>query len=137
MENCIFCQIVNQTLPGYIISQNEFVTAFLDIHPVSKGHVLVVPNMHVEKLHAVDNPKIVNTLMQALVDTANRIVKAGICTDYSIVQSNGEFAEQDMNHLHFHIIPRHKDDGVVFKLDADADAAQQKNLITVAEQLTI
>ncbi len=71
--------------------------------------------------------------MQTLVDTANRLVKAGICTDYSIAQSNGKCAEQDINHLHFHILPRHEDDGVVFKLDTDA--ALQKNLITVTQQL--
>ncbi len=56
MDSCIFCRFVNHTLPGYIISQNEFVTAFLDINPVSKGHVLGVPNKHIEKLHEMDNP---------------------------------------------------------------------------------
>lgn len=135
MENCIFCQIINRKLPGFIISQNESVTAFLDINPVSDGHVLVVPNEHTEKLYEMKNSETVNALINTLIHTANLLVKSGICTDYSIVQSNGKYAEQDINHLHFHIIPRHQNDEVVFKLDTDTIAALKDNLLAVSNQL--
>ena len=135
MENCIFCKIINQQQHGYIISQNESVTVFLDIHPVTEGHVLVVPNEHVEKLHDMNNPETVTALINTLIDTANLLVKLNICTDYSIIQSNGKYAEQDINHLHFHIIPRHQHDGVVFKLDTNTSAALEDNLMKVFNDL--
>lgn len=136
MENCVFCNIINKKLPGYIIYQNEWVTAFLDINPVSKGHVLIVPNKHVEKLHEIENTETANALISSLNTIANQLIKAGLCTDYSIVQSNGKYAEQDINHIHFHIIPRHKNDDVVFKLDTDKIAAHRDNLIQVFNQLS-
>ncbi|MEK4303636.1 HIT family protein [Oceanobacillus sp. FSL K6-0251] len=43
MEKCVFCQIVNKNKPAYIIYQSKDVTAFLDINPAAKGHVLVCP----------------------------------------------------------------------------------------------
>lgn len=135
MKNCVFCNIVNKELPAFIINQNEWITIFLDINPVSSGHVLIAPNEHIEKLHEIESTETANALMNALIATANQLVKTGLCTDYSIVQSNGKYAEQDIEHLHFHIIPRQKDDGVVFKLDTDKIAALKENLIKIFDQL--
>ncbi len=46
MENCIFCKIVRKEIPAYIVYENENFLAFLDIHPVSPGHVQVIPTKH-------------------------------------------------------------------------------------------
>lgn len=50
MNNCIFCKIVKGEAPSYTIYQDEVATAFLDINPVTMGHILVVPNKHFNRL---------------------------------------------------------------------------------------
>lgn len=51
----LFIKIINKQLPAYIIYQDKLATAFLDVHPINKGHVLVVPNQKVLKLQDLDN----------------------------------------------------------------------------------
>lgn len=135
-HNCIFCQIIKGSKPAKIIDQNERVTVILDINPVADGHLLIIPNEHIEKLHDVQNAETVAALMTAMIEAANKLIDAGICTDYSIVQANGVYAEQSIEHLHFHIIPRHENDGVIFKLDTDQNAALNHILETTRTRLS-
>ncbi|WP_339236935.1 HIT family protein [Oceanobacillus sp. FSL W7-1281] len=135
MEKCVFCQIVNKNTPAYIIYQNKDVTAFLDINPAAKGHVLVCPNNHIEKLNEIQHPSISNALMKFLINVSNLLIQSGLCNDFSIVQANGDSASQHIKHLHFHIIPRQKNDKIHFKLDTDKIAALNDNLDKVYEHL--
>lgn len=135
-HSCIFCQIIKGSKPAKIIERNERVTVILDINPVAEGHLLVIPNEHIEKLHDVQNAETAAALMTAMVDAANKLIDVGICANYSIVQANGIYAEQGIDHLHFHIIPRHKNDGVIFKLDTNQIAALSHNLEAIRTKLS-
>lgn len=136
MKNCVFCNIIAGDIPGYLIFQNELVAVLLDINPVSSGHLLVIPKVHIEKVHEIKNTELATAIMMAIISIANKLIEKNFCTDYSITQSNGKYAEQDIEHFHFHIIPRHKNDGVVFKLDTNRVAALPENLAAVAALMT-
>lgn len=62
---------LSNSQPAYIIYQNELVTAFLDINPVTKGHTLVCPNKHIKKLDEITDTYISNALMEALICLKN------------------------------------------------------------------
>lgn len=125
---CIFCEIVRNEREAYIVSKGKTVTVFLDINPVAKGHLLVVPNKHFENLHHIDDEETLDNIGKSLKMAATQLVNSGICKDYSIIQANGSFAEQEIQHLHFHIIPRHLGDDVMIKLPTDKSSATKECL---------
>lgn len=73
--------------------------------------------------------------MESLINVSNLLIQSGLCNDYSIVQANGDSASQHNNPLHFHIMPRQKNDQIHFKLDTDKIAALNDNLDKVYEHL--
>lgn len=133
--DCIFCQIVQRNAPAYIVYQTNIVTAFLDKYPVTYGHTLVIPNQHISRLNLVKEPVIGHHIMDALRNVSNLLIEAGICEDFSILQDNGYYAEQDIDHLHFHIIPRYKDDGIRWKLQTNDELAREENFMRVWERM--
>jgi len=111
MENCIFCKIVEKKIDSTIVDETENSLAFLDIMPVQKGHTLVVPKGHFETL--MDTPD--NVLQEVITEVKKvaKAVKLATSADgISIINRNRKSAGQEVDHLHFHIIPRHPDDGL-------------------------
>ncbi|PKQ23520.1 MAG: HIT family protein [Actinobacteria bacterium HGW-Actinobacteria-5] len=105
----IFCQIIAGTLDTEVVWRDETVVAFLDHRPVFKGHVLVCPARHVESL--LDLP---GELMQPLLATAQRVARAmgpALGADGSFVAMNN-VVSQSVPHLHVHVVPRSKGDGL-------------------------
>lgn len=105
----IFCQIIAGTLDTEVVWRDETVVAFLDHRPVFKGHVLVCPTRHVESL--LDLP---DELMQPLLATAQRVARAmgpALGADGSFVAMNN-VVSQSVPHLHVHVVPRSKGDGL-------------------------
>ena len=100
--------------------------AFLDIGPLSRGHVLVVPKEERERLHELSEESAA-ALGSALRRVAAAVVRATGCADYNVLQNNGALAHQAVMHVHFHIIPKHPDgSGLGIRWDAGkapADAA--------------
>ena len=122
-NNCIFCQIVDGTIPSKKISETTTTISFvsdyvsreiaraitlhtlqLDIFPTSYGHTLVVPKHHSAKLHEL-SADAVKDLGSELVRVSRAIVQATGCSDYNVLQNNGQIAHQVVPHVHFHIIP--------------------------------
>lgn len=111
MEECLFCKIVKGELPSSKIYEDEDTLAFLDLFPVNKGHSLVIPKEHYENIFDVPAESLskISSVMKNVADA----VKKGINADgISIAQSNGKDAGQIIPHIHFHIMPRFKDDGL-------------------------
>ncbi|AUJ23831.1 HIT family protein [Virgibacillus dokdonensis] len=128
METCIFCQITREEAFSYTIYKNEYVTAFLDKYPVNSGHILLVTNQHYKTLDLINNKTISIEIINTLIYIAKKLVNSGFCNDYSILQGNGINANQEIMHVHFHIIPRFKSDNVKFLLETDYEAAAEKNM---------
>ena len=86
--------------------------AFLDVAPLSKGHVLVIPKESASSLHELSKESGA-ALGAALVLVADAVVKATGATNYNVLQNNGADAHQAVFHVHFHIIPTFSgDDGL-------------------------
>ncbi|QRV77182.1 HIT domain-containing protein [Ceratobasidium sp. AG-Ba] len=75
--------------------------AFLDIGPLSRGHCLVIPKYHGEKLHDIPDEYLADAL-----PVAKKLAIATGATDYNILQNNGKIAHQVVPHVHFHVIPK-------------------------------
>ena len=106
---CPFCAIARGQLAASVVLRDEHVTAFLDTRPVFKGHVLVVPREHVADLLELPRP-----MMEPLLSAVQRVAGAmetGLSADGSFVAVNTKIS-QSVPHLHFHVIPRRKGDGL-------------------------
>ena len=111
IQSCIFCKIVAGQIPSVKIYENESVFAFLDIGPISQGHTLVIPKEHFTKLD--DCPvKVLSDISTVLGRIAKAVSQAMASDGYNVLCNNGLAAGQLVEHVHFHIIPRKRDDGV-------------------------
>jgi len=100
-SNCIFCKIIAGEIPSHKLYENEHVFAFLDISPLSLGHFLVIPKIHTEKFHELDNQSACEIIL-----TLKKLALALGIQDYNILQNNGKIAHQAVFHVHFHLIPK-------------------------------
>ncbi len=115
--NCVFCKIIARELPAVILQEDAYGMAFLDIAPFEKGHALVIPKYHAERL--TDLPiDWLQRVMPLVQDTARRIVGGLPCDGFNILQSNGRCATQVVPHVHFHVIPRWEGRAMVWKSGA-------------------
>jgi diadenosine tetraphosphate (Ap4A) HIT family hydrolase len=105
VDSCIFCKIVQRQAPSSIVYEDDFVLAFLDIKPACEGHVLVIPKGHFEGI--LDIPgELLGKIHQVSKLVAVAAVQALGADGINIIQQNGRAANQDVFHLHVHVIPR-------------------------------
>jgi histidine triad (HIT) family protein len=111
MNLCIFCDILAGLKPANFIHRDELCAAFMDIHPVNPGHVLVVPIRHAALLAELEEDSAGHLLKVARrVDVALRL--SGIqCEGVNLYLADGRIAGQEVMHVHLHIIPRFTGDG--------------------------
>ena len=111
-SDCLFCKIVANQVPAYVLYDDSRTMAFLDINPINPGHTLVIP-----KAHAIDVFDINDDDSAAMMATACRMAAAlraslGGMVGINLLQSNGAGANQSVFHIHMHVIPRVHDDGL-------------------------
>lgn len=109
-KGCMFCKIAKGKVPSYKIYENKKVIAFLDINPIAKGHTLVIPKKHFENVFDCKD-KILAEMIKATQKIALHYKEKLGCTGVNILNASGASAEQQVPHLHFHIIPRIEGDG--------------------------
>ncbi|KAG9121117.1 hypothetical protein FRC07_003060 [Ceratobasidium sp. 392] len=88
-------------IPSLKLLETQFSYAFLDIGPLSRGHCLVIPKHHGEKLHDIPDEYLADTL-----PISKKLAIATGAADYNILQNNGKIAHQIVPHVHFHVIPK-------------------------------
>lgn len=109
--DCIFCKIVAGDIPCAKVYESETCLAFLDIAPVNPGHVLVLPKDHHATL--MDLPTDLGGNVTAALSAVGKAVMEATGADgLNLIQNNYEAAGQEVHHVHFHLIPRHSDDGL-------------------------
>jgi histidine triad (HIT) family protein len=106
---CLFCRIAAGELSAAIVYSDDRLAAFLDHRPLFHGHVLVVPRTHVETLGELP-PELVAPLF-ALVQRLSRAVEGALGAEGTFVAINNRVS-QSVPHLHVHVVPRHKGDGL-------------------------
>ena len=105
MDSCIFCKIIAGKIPCYKLLETPTVFSFLDINPLAPAHALVIPKAHHAHLHelpedvAADCGRALNRLSKAFFE-------AGLAKEYNVLQNNGRMAHQEVEHVHFHLIPK-------------------------------
>ena len=109
MENCIFCEIINKKAPATIIDEDDHTITFFDIRPLFPGHCLVVPKTHIVVLPDLDDE-----LLQPFFRKVRQVSKAvpeALDAQGTFVAMNN-IVSQSVPHLHAHIVPRKKGDGL-------------------------
>ncbi|MDE9964300.1 HIT family protein [Staphylococcus pseudintermedius] len=109
MTEAIFSKIIDGDIPSFKVYENDYVYAFLDISQVSKGHTLLIPKTPSPNIYETD-AETMKHIGEALPIVANAIKKTFNPDGLNIIQNNGEYASQSVFHIHFHLIPRYKND---------------------------
>lgn len=108
--DCIFCKIVLGDEPASFTHEDDTVVAFMDIQPITHGHMLVVPREHAVLMQDVNETVAMRTFRVArrLASLARNTLGAG---GVNLFVADGEIAFQDVPHFHVHVIPRYPGDG--------------------------
>ena len=127
MAETIFSRILRGEIPCHKVYEDDHVLAFLDIMPLSKGHLLVIPKEPAETVDQLSDDAAA-AIGRVLPRLARAVMKTSGATAYNILQNNGSAAHQAVFHVHFHIIPRLGADGLGIgwksgKLGGDEGAA--------------
>lgn len=109
-DDCVFCGIEAGDLPARIVFENEHVLAFLDIQPIARGHTLVIPRAHHERLAQL-SAETAAALGRALTHLADVVPGAVDAAGATVGFNDGRAAGQEVPHCRAHVIPRHRDDG--------------------------
>ena len=110
--DCIFCKIIAGDIPSIKVFEDGNTLAFMDINPLSEGHLLVVPKKHFTTLFDADDDSLAQTV-SVVRKLAVALQKALGIDSLNLLQANGRWAVQSVPHFHFHVIPRREDDGVL------------------------
>ncbi len=110
----IFARIIAGEIPCHKVFESGHVLAFLDVRPLSDGHTLVLPQRTVARFEDL-SPDEAAEIGRALHAVARKVIAATGATAYNILQNNGVEASQEVPHVHFHIVPRRKGDGLGFR----------------------
>ena len=105
MADTVFGKIVRGEIPCHRIYEDDKVLAFLDIAPLSAGHVLVVPKEAAETLDRLSDDSAA-ALGRVLPRLCRAVVAATGTREYNVLENNGSGAHQAIAHVHFHIIPK-------------------------------
>ncbi|OJF14670.1 HIT family protein [Couchioplanes caeruleus] len=109
MPDCLFCAIVAGSVPAFKVVDSPDGVGFLDIRPVFKGHVLVVPRPHVPELSALE-PDLLPGFFALVQRVAAAVPEATGARGTFVAMNN--IVSQSVPHLHAHVVPRTKGDGL-------------------------
>jgi histidine triad (HIT) family protein len=131
--SCLFCQIAAGEVPARVVLADDDFVGFLDTRPVFKGHTLLVPRTHVVTL-----PDLPATLRDGFLAGAQRLATAmveGLGAQGSFVAVNNTVS-QSVPHLHCHVVPRTKGDGLRGFFWPRTKYADEAEAADYAERLT-
>jgi histidine triad (HIT) family protein len=132
MSDCLFCKIVAGEIPATKVHEDDRTIAFMDINPVTRGHLLVVPRAHSRDLLEIDPADLAATLeaAQALAGKAMRALEAD---GVNVVNNCGQAAGQTVFHFHVHVVPRRPGDG--FHVPLGGPPGDREEIAATAEAI--
>ena len=110
MSDCLFCRIVEGEIPATKVHEDEHAIAFMDINPVTRGHLLVIPRRHSRDLLDIEPEDLAATMRTAQV-VAAKAARALGADGFNVVNNCGSTAGQTVFHFHVHVVPRTGGDG--------------------------
>ena len=125
--DCVFCKIAKKEISSKIIAETKKSIAFLDAFPLSRGHTLVIPKCHYEKVQDMtdmDNTDLFNTVHK-VISKVDKLTGATLLAIH-----NGKDSGQEIPHVHVHLIPRQSSDqaGPVHSMFKDRPKLSDKEL---------
>jgi histidine triad (HIT) family protein len=112
-QACAFCAVIRGEQAAAVVHENDRLISFLDHRPLFHGHTLLVPKIHVRVLSELPAERVGEFFTQA--QRLERAVEAGMGADGSMILINN-VVSQSVPHLHLHVIPRRRKDGLRFWL---------------------
>lgn len=110
MDDCVFCKISKGEIPSEKIYENDNFFSVPDVNQQIDGHSLVISKKHFETI--LDLPSTVGAeLLDCIKMTSLKLIEEHKSEGFNVVQNNFECAGQAVKHIHFHILPRKKEDG--------------------------
>ncbi len=111
-RDCPFCRIVDGSDPdAQVVGEGEGWVAFFPLHPATRGHTLVVPRVHISDFWQADQATAAD-LAAACVEVGQALEAVLAPEGMNLITSAGDVAEQTVFHLHFHVVPRWRDDDI-------------------------
>lgn len=107
--SCLFCEILAGEQSAHLVLERDLVVGFLDVRPVFKGHVLLVPREHVEELAGLP-PALVQPFFSVVREVAARL--PGALEAHGTFVAMNNVVSQSVPHLHCHVVPRRRKDGL-------------------------
>ncbi len=133
MSDCIFCDLVHGEGEKSVAYEDEVLVAFMDLHPVNPGHVLLVPREHATSISDLDEETGAHAFRIAM-RMQQAVRGSGVsCEGVNLFVADGEPAGQDVFHFHLHVIPRFEGDP--FKIEADWKEAPRAELDRTAADI--
>jgi histidine triad (HIT) family protein len=135
MDDCIFCAIATHRAQASIIFQDDRTVAFLDIHPIARGHTLIIPRDHCANIYELSDGA-GESVIHAAAKVARALREELKPDGMNVLQSNGRAAGQTVFHFHFHLVPRWRNDGLFLPRHAlsEADRSDLTELATTLRQ---
>lgn len=109
MEECLFCNIIQEKIPSYTIFEDDFVKVFLDINPSTNGDTLIIPKKHIVTIDEVDNELMIHIL--EVIKKLRVLLKEKLDCDGLTISQNNDYG-QEIKHFHIHVTPRYLKDGL-------------------------
>ena len=111
MDDCIFCKIIKGDIPSYTVYEDDDFKAFLDINPITNGHVLLVPKTHYATLFDLPEEMIMK-IYKAVTKINDKLKDKLDMEGLTLIQNNG--LGQDVKHYHLHLVPRYPHDDIKY-----------------------
>ena len=109
-DECIFCEILRGDSPATFTYEDDSVVAFMDVQPITRGHMLVVPREHAVLMSDLNETVAMRSFRVAR--KLSSIVRSSLgASGVNLFVADGEVAFQDVPHFHVHVIPRYPNDG--------------------------
>ena len=108
MAETVFGRILRGDIPCHRVYEDDQVLAFLDVNPIARGHLLVIPKEPAATLDALSDDASA-AIGRVLPRLSRAVLAATGATAFNVLQNNGPDAHQAVFHVHFHIIPKHAD----------------------------
>jgi histidine triad (HIT) family protein len=129
--SCIFCKIVSGAVPAAKVLEDEASLAFMDIGPIARGHLLLIPKEHFLTVDQMPG-SLAAAILKHLPAVVRAVQSATGCQGVNVLQNNGRTAHQLVPHVHFHIVPRNAGDEFQFNWPAGAYPAGEIDLLAKA-----
>ena len=136
VDTCVFYAIVKGRIPSHKVYEDEKSFAFLDIHPSSPGHTLIIPKAHVARVEDLSRED-AGALFGTLHGLVGGIQKAMGAPASTIGINNGRESGQEVPHVHIHVIPRYSGDrgGIIQGIARSLGSLEQEPMSCIAERI--